>query len=232
MKVFQFFFLFLAITPIQSLFAYDLEGKVQIQPPYPQAIELKVEEKHAADCGPVKLSPKLRVSPEGLVANVVIKLEGNFPSAKFSPSTQNYLLNQIHCEFSPHVLLIPEKSTLSILNSEAVLHNVRAFDEQTKMLFNDAMPVKGQILRKRFEKPGRVIIRCGIHPWMHAITIVQEHPYYALTNESGYFQMKDIPDGNYNLSIWHEVLGEIKTQIGPQSRFLTLTYPPFSNGAS
>lgn len=219
--LFSFFLTFLT----HVLPAYDLEGKVRVESPYPKLIPLKVDEKHVADCGPEKLSPKLKISPEGFVANVVVKLEGSFPNLKFAVPKHDYILDQIQCEFSPHILLIPQKSTLVILNSEPILHNVRAFDEKIKMLFNDAMPIKSQVLKKRFPEPGRIIIRCGIHPWMHAIAIVQEHPYYAITDGSGYFKLTGIPEGSHRLALWHEVLGEMKTEVAPQQNFITLTFP-------
>lgn len=219
----------LAMTVIiffsSPLFAFDLEGKIKVEPPYPKPALLEIDEKHRADCGTQKISPKVKISPEGGVANAVVKLEGNFPKAETTPA-DNHILDQIQCEFSPHVLLLPQGSTLSILNSEAMLHNVRAFDEKIEMLFNDAMPKKGQILKKRFKEPGRFIFRCGVHHWMHALVIVQEHPFYALTNEEGRFKLSGIPEGDYELSVWHESLGELRRKINPQEFSVEISFPP------
>ena len=93
------------------------------------------------------------------------------------------------------------------------------------MLFNDAMPERGQILKKNFKKPGTFLIRCGIHPWMHAIVVVQKHSYYALTNQAGYFKLKDIPNEIYRLVVWHETLGEMKVDVTPETGHLNLTFP-------
>lgn len=216
------FFFFLLLSP--AALAYDLEGDVKLAPPFPEPERLEIPREHAADCGPSILSPKLRVSPEGFVANAVVKIVGEFPEVKIVPKTKQFTLDQTACEFSPHVLLIPQGTELSILNSDDMLHNVRAFDEETEMLFNDAMPKKGQVLKKRFEKPGRLIFRCGVHHWMHAVVVVQEHPYFALTDERGHFKMEGIPEGTYKVSVWHESLGEIQAEAGPQTGFLTLTY--------
>lgn len=216
------FFFFLLLSP--AALAYDLEGKVRLDPPFPEPEHLEIPREHAADCGPSIISPKLRVSPEGDVANAVVKIVGEFPEMKIVPPAGQFTLDQTGCEFSPHVLLIPQGEELSILNSDDMLHNVRAFDEKIGMLFNDAMPKKGQVLKKRFEKSGRLIFRCGVHHWMHAVVVVQEHPYFALTDEKGYFKIEGIPEGDYKLSVWHESLGEIKVEVGPDTGFLTLTY--------
>lgn len=204
--------------------ALDLKGKVRLEPPFPEVQSLEISKEHASLCGKTKESPKLKVSPEGWVANAVVKLEGNLPLEEDSLKEKDYTLDQINCEFSPHILLIPKGATVSILNSEAILHNVRAFDEKAEMLFNDAMPKKGQVLKKRFDDAGRFVFRCGVHHWMHAFVIVKEHPFYALTDETGSFKIKNIPEGMYTLTVWHEELGEIKAEVSPETKSLLLTY--------
>lgn len=222
MKTNSSFFLFLlAATPL--FLGFNIEGKVRLEGKLPSPDRLEVEAKHQADCGKEKLSPKLMVSPEGGVANTVVWIEG-VPAADVPTLNGNYTLNQIHCEFSPHILLIPKGAELNILNSDGFLHNVRAFDETALMLFNDAMPKKGQVLKKRFNKSGRILIRCGVHPWMHAIVVVQDHPYYALTDEKGHFKIAGVPEGVYTIRAWHESLGELREEITPQKNSVVLTY--------
>jgi hypothetical protein len=46
---------------------------------------------------------------------------------------------------------------------------------------------------------------------MRAWIIVNEHPYYAITDRDGQFRLEDVPEGNYRIKAWHEELGE---QIG------------------
>ena len=54
-------------------------------------------------------------------------------------------------------------------------------------------------------------IKCDAgHTWMSAYIVVTENPYYAVTNDNGIFEIKDIPAGKYQLKAWHEKLG---TQI-------------------
>lgn len=208
----NFFLLLLSILISPVALAFDLEGKVKLEPPFPPPSVLEIPEEHSVSCGTQKLSPKLKISAEGSVANAVVKLEGNLPGP-IRPPADEFVLDQTHCEFSPHILLVPKGATVQIKNSEAMLHNVRAFNEKAEMLFNVAMPKKGQVLKKHFDEPGRVIVRCGVHPWMHAIVIVQEHPYYALTDETGSFKIEGIPEGTYRISVWHESLGILERTI-------------------
>jgi hypothetical protein len=39
---------------------------------------------------------------------------------------------------------------------------------------------------------------------MHAELLVVPHPYYAVTDESGHFELTDVPPGKYEIVAWHE----------------------------
>ena len=54
-------------------------------------------------------------------------------------------------------------------------------------------------------------ISCAIHPWMMGWIIVQDHPYMAITDVDGKFEIKNLPaDGKLMLKVWHEKLGYVK----------------------
>ena len=186
-----------------------MEGRVRLEGRPPDPVWLEVPAEHQSDCGTKKLSPKLKVSSEGGVENAVVWVEGNFPPEPWVERPwppPEVILDQTGCEFVPHILMVPDYETLVIRNSDGFLHNVRAFDESAQMIFNDAMPKKGQVLKKRFKKPGKILVRCGLHHWMHAVVAVQDHPYYALTDESGRFKISRVPDGTYTVSYTHLTL--------------------------
>jgi len=217
--IFTLFF----IVHSTSLFAFDVEGKIKLDPPFPKPVEIEVTGDHVKTCGTKKISQRVLVSPEGFLANAVIELKGA-ANPGFQNQNEKYVLDQMHCEFSPHVLLIPKGSKLEIRNSESVVHNVRAFDESALMQFNLPSPIKGYLIKKQFDKAGHYIVRCGIHKWMHAQLIVQEHPFYALTNDSGYFKISGIPEGNYILKIWHESLGEKTIPVNSKTSNVLVTF--------
>jgi hypothetical protein len=54
---------------------------------------------------------------------------------------------------------------------------------------------------------GLLDIRCDAHAFMYASIHVFEHPYFAVTNESGRFELTHVPPGTYRLKVWHETLG-------------------------
>ena len=42
------------------------------------------------------------------------------------------------------------------------------------------------------------------HPWTRGFIAVFESPYYAVTDDSGAFQIDSVPPGKYHLLAWHE----------------------------
>ena len=39
---------------------------------------------------------------------------------------------------------------------------------------------------------------------MNAVAIVAPHPYYAVTDANGQFELTDVPPGHYEIVAWHE----------------------------
>ena len=70
------------------------------------------------------------------------------------------------------------------------------------------MPIKGQRLPVALRKPGLIRLQCDAgHSWMNAWIYVFDHPYYAVTDASGAFVIKDVPAGDHLLELWHEPPG-------------------------
>ncbi|HLL90966.1 MAG TPA: DUF2012 domain-containing protein, partial [Tepidisphaeraceae bacterium] len=56
-------------------------------------------------------------------------------------------------------------------------------------------------------------VKCDVHPWMTAWIRAFDHPFFATTKEDGTFEIKDLPDGQYTLTAWHEKYGEKEQKI-------------------
>src|SRR5207244_1875581 len=70
------------------------------------------------------------------------------------------------------------------------------------------------------QSPGLVNIKCnGGHVWMNAEIMVAPHPYYAVADESGKFELTDVPPGEYEIVAWHEGW----SLLGQQAAFDVLT---------
>ena len=158
-------------------------------------------------CGKTKRSPRLVVSNDLGVANAIVFIE-DIKSGKSFERQPSYVLAQKNCEFLPHISLIPLGERLEIVNHDAVLHNVHAYDSnvEPKTIFNLAQPVKNLRTKTRqMLNPGIINLQCDAgHAWMSASLMVIEHPYYTITATDGTFRLNDVPPGMYQLRMWHE----------------------------
>lgn len=196
----------LVATPV---FAAELTGIVQLDGPAPEpAILARDAEgmKSLAGCPAEPIvSQKLLVNSSGGVQNTVVWIDQ--PAADGTAASEPVLLDQQGCVFVPHIVVVPLGGTLAIRNSDAARHNVRLFRD-VRMLWHEWQPAGGKDLPQRFDEPGRYLIRCGIHPWMHAWAVVAPHAGYAVTDAAGGFRIENVPDGERTVHAWHEALGQ------------------------
>jgi hypothetical protein len=122
-------------------------------------------------------------------------------------------LDNVGCRFVPHVQAASVGQWLVIKNSDPILHTAHAvFEKGGQPQFNVGL-YPGRISRKPLVSPGIVRVFCEVHPWMSAYVVVTEHPYHAVTDVYGEFEIRDIPPGSYRLKAWHESLGTRKKKV-------------------
>ena len=114
------------------------------------------------------------------------------------------LLDNVDCRFSPHVSVLTVGSLFETRSSDPTLHTVHLYGPSEA---NIALPLQGMTISRTFEKAGVFIVKCDVHGWMQAFIRVDDHPFHAVTDESGSFRITDVPAGEYTLEAWHERLG-------------------------
>jgi hypothetical protein len=192
-----------------------LHGVVRFEGQAPQRFELgassRAECRHA---GVVHLSETVIVT-DGKLQNayVYVKrgLEGwEIPAASTAP----VVLDQLGCLYTPHVLALQARTPLRVRNSDPTSHNVHLKAPRNALMQNKNMG-KGQAdLELVFERPEHLIeFACDIHPWMGAWVFVEEHPFFAVSDAAGEFEIGGLPPGEYTLEAVHEELGKARADV-------------------
>jgi hypothetical protein len=213
-------FLGIAMTPLQGL-TYEaitvndggtIVGEVKYAGDVPPPEKIEVT-KDANICGSEpKVSAALVVGADKGIKDAVAFLSDIQKGKALGKPEKPPVLDQKNCEYHPYAQIFPVNSTLEITNSDDVLHNIKT-KGGTKTSFNMAQPKFKRKLTYDFKNPEIVQVECNVHGWMNAILVVEDNPYYALTDANGSFKIADVPPGKYTLKIWHSKLGEQTKEV-------------------
>ncbi len=150
----------------------------------------------------------------GKLAGVFVALDSGIDRARIPPAPETPVtLEQKGCMYVPRVLALRVGQGLRVTNDDPANHNVHTYSKRNAAL-NKNMGAKQAALELRFDKAERPIeFRCDIHPWMGAAVFVEEHPWFALTDEQGAFRIRDVPPGEYGVEATHEKLGRVSGTV-------------------
>ncbi len=190
-----------------------IAGKVSFSGtvPPPQRVKLSADPKCVArHQGGLERQP-LKVKGGGL-ADVLVYVKSGI-GASYPPPAEPVLLDQIGCEFHPSMIIVMTGQPLRIRNSDDTLHNIHPRPTVNKE-FNIGQPRKGMEVTRTFEKPELMIPTvCEVHPWMRAYVSVLAHPFFALTKEDGSYEIRALPDGEYEVEAVHSQLKSVTAKV-------------------
>jgi plastocyanin len=148
------------------------------------------------------------VNANGTLANVFVYVKAGLPAGGTYPVPATpVVLDQNGCRYHPHVLGIMVGQNLEILNSDPVLHNIKAKAVKNRP-FNVSQPSAGMKTMRTFAAPEVMVsLECNVHGWMNAFLGVLPHPFFAVSGADGSFSIKGLPPGTYTIEAWHEKYG-------------------------
>jgi len=140
------------------------------------------------------------------LGNVFVYVKDGLGNYVFDPPTESAKIDQKDCRYHPHVFGMRVGQKLEITNSDSTLHNIHAVPK-TNSEFNTAQPLPMKTEHTFTTKEVMVPFKCDVHGWMNAYVGVLDHPYYAVSDKDGKFELKGLPPGTYTIEAWHEKFG-------------------------
>jgi len=185
-------------------------------------------------CGPERMLNKLDVH-DGRVKGVVIALEGvekGKPFASHHDTATGRGRGVFHyaggtglnlgvrletCSFGPFTGVIRADEPVQFVNHDPIKHTLHTYSLKgrkakiMRTMHTQSLRAQGET-EKVFPSPKlrhavAVGLTCDRHDFMENWLYVVKNPYYAISDESGSFEIGQIPLGDYNLIAWHPVLG-------------------------
>jgi plastocyanin len=196
--------------------AADITGKVTLKGTPPPENVIKMDPK--SDCGKLHtdkpLTTRFYVTDDnGGLADTVVYLK-DVTGQTFPVPSETVVLDQVNCEYTPHVVAIRAGQKLAVRNSDPFFHNVHptpAVPGNPEK--NSAQAAKAPDLIFTFPKPEAFLrFKCDVHPWMFAYVSLFDHPYFAVSGKDGSFKIANVPPGKYTLEAHHRKGGKTKPQ--------------------
>jgi uncharacterized membrane protein len=190
----------------------NLRGLVRFSGVLPERKKLTLPQ-GCAKAGKASFSNEILVN-NGKIQNVVVRVIRGQETLEAGPvPTTAVELNQNGCLYEPRVIAARVNQEVIFVNSDPVFHNVRSLAKENPN-FNLAMPMKNQRISRRFLKPEIFLqTQCSVHPWMGAYLAISDHPFIAVSDPQGAFEIRGLPAGHYELEFWHEVFGTQRREV-------------------
>jgi len=205
------------------LFAADepkyatLKGTIKLEkPPTPEAEKVETDKAVCCKDGDL-LSNKYIVDEKSKgLQNVMVWLrpdsenrEDKFPAEKIhkdlaKPKSVQHVIDQPKCQFEPRVLVARAGDTLLVKNSASISHNVNI--QGSGLTLNTSIPAGKEIKieEKLVAEDRATTYKCDVHGWMQGRLRVFDHPYFAVTDKDGKFEIKNAPEGKFRIVYQHE----------------------------
>lgn len=224
-------------TEFESTGWGTLKGKVTFEGDKPTVADISTRDdfKQHQDkdfCAKGDLTEQVWKFGEGNgLANVVVWLKPPEGKTFKIPADKNWpmevKIDQPHCAFEPHVVTlfpsyydvnqnkpVPSGQVFKILNSATIKHNTKWAGSQLRN------SEQSQTLDAKKDKPAELEIKiqpdtepisfkCDFHKWMTGYAWAFDHPYAAVTDKDGNFEIKNVPAGaEVEIDFWHESFGK------------------------
>ncbi len=198
--------------------------------PIPKRLPLNVnqDKEHCLAKGAIP-DESVIVNPKNRgIQNVVVYLR------PLNPKDQEFQKDQIHpadakrkpaevmidqpcCMFVNRVTVARVGDTIVVKNPSPVAHNF-FWSSANNGDYNATIPAKGAwtMDKSLVSEPSAIQYKCTIHGWMTGYVRIFDHPYHAVTDSDGNFEIKNAPTGQFRIVFWHEsgVRGGVNGRFG------------------
>ncbi len=205
------------LTSAVTVSAGDITGKINLKgtPPPERALPLDPA------CGASfkknnpggKPTTRFFASKDGGLGDVFISVKG--VKGKGKAPSGDLAIDQRGCEYLPYVSACQTGQTITVKNSDPVLHNIhptpRVAGNPEKNL---AQLPNGPVLKFSYKNAEEFLrFKCDVHPWMFAYVNVVDHSYFAVSAEDGSYTIKDVPDGTYTVVAKHRKADPVENKV-------------------
>jgi len=189
--------------------------------PERKKLDITQDKAHCLKDGDI-LDETLIVNPKNKgIKNIVVWLRPDnmdpkgsaIPKANIHPDDAkrkpaDVVIDQPCCMFVKRITIARVGDTIIAKNSAPIPHNF-FWDSGNNGAHNITVPKmdKWEMPEALKKENPPIQYKCTIHGWMTGYVRVFDHPYYAVTDENGNFELKNAPAGKWRMVVWQEKVG-------------------------
>ncbi len=128
------------------------------------------------------------------------------------PATEALSVTYKGCQLVPHCVICRTDQRLEIGSDDGVAHNPSTRPFRNSPLGSLLAANSKFLLSVQYKRAESLPFAagCDYHPWIKGYWLIVDHPYAALTDKDGKFQIDQLPVGEHTLKIWHERPGYLE----------------------
>jgi hypothetical protein len=173
------------------------------------------------------------------LANCVVTLKATQPANRVKPlPLPKTIVDKVGVRYVPRVLVVTPDTEVVFRNRESPCRGFYVAGGRAAHQFNFLIH-EGRQESVTFQAPDLCSLTCPVRPYAKGYIRVVDTPYYAVTDAQGHFSIKNVPAGEYQVTVWHEAVGKLSKEAGPlqvtikDKEEITLHYqvrPPLAKG--
>ncbi|QDT48012.1 Regulatory protein BlaR1 [Symmachiella dynata] len=199
-------------------------GQFLFDGPWPEPKVLV--EKGDADVKDAAISAAQTIRSEELIVdkktlgikNVFVYLKN--PPSEIHPSlirrkNKKVVFDAIGRRFLPHALIAQTDQTILLKNADPINSNVHTRPSKNSP-YNLALRPQdrsGAAIMFNKPEPAPFPVSSDYHRWMKAHWLILDHPYAAITDRQGNFEINNLPAGQHEFVVWHEKYGWLEKSL-------------------
>lgn len=188
--------------------AGTVSGTVRLAGPQPALKRIDM----TADSACLKMHPvpildeQVVEGANGALKNAIVFISDGLGNQSFDPPSQPVVLEQKGCTYNPRIVAVRAKEPIELVNDDPTTHNIHPMPQFNRE-WNMSQPPGSSPIEQTFAREEIIPVKCNVHPWMKGYIAVFKHPYFAVTNKNGSFELKNVPPGEYTIQVWQEKYG-------------------------
>lgn len=195
--------------------AGSISGRVTLagKPPELRAIDMSAEPACAKEYPSPVMAPTVVADADGNLANAVVYIKSGVAEYAFHAPAEAANLAQKGCMYQPHVTALMAGQNLVVANNDQTTHNVFMMSQNNQPSNRSSLPGSTPLVESLGKPELAIPLKCNVHPWMKGYVFVFDHPYFAVTQRDGKFELTGLPPGTYTVVAWQELYGTAEQRV-------------------